>query len=189
MSKERLVWWAVFLTAAFLIALLTFGVVAMTAVLAASPELAAFLLGLAGFWLFANRLIFGYGSLVASVILGFVAAISGSENILLSAAWFFMMGFVGFLITGHLYKIIPFLVWFERYSPLVGKKRVPMLADMVPHKMAEFQFWFSSAGVLLAGLGLLIGSDDLFKGGAAFIATGAIFLTMSVKWMMNFGKK
>jgi hypothetical protein len=132
---------------------------------------------------------FGYVSLAVALLLGFVALVGGSEHLGLTAVWFLVMGFFTFLITGHLYKIIPFLVWFERYSPLVGKKKVPMLADMVPHKMAEFQFWFSSAGVVLAGLGLLIGSDDLFKGGAAFIATGAIFLTMSVKWMMKFGKE
>ena len=42
---------------------------------------------------------------------------------------------------------------------------------------------------VLGGLGLLLENSELFKGGAAFIATGAIFLMMSVNWMMKFGKE
>jgi len=138
--------------------------------------------------IWARSMFFGYGSLVASVILGFVAAISGSENILLSAAWFFMMGFVGFLITGHLYKIIPFLVWFERYAPLVGKKRVPMLNEMYPVRMADWEFGFTAIGVVIAGLGILSGYKDLFKGGSLLIVVGAGYMLASVFWMLRFGK-
>ncbi|WP_457596403.1 hypothetical protein [Hydrogenimonas sp.] len=135
-----------------------------------------------------RSMVFGYVSLALALLLGAVGLLAGSERFWLAAAWFLVMGFFTFLINGHLYKIVPFLVWFERYSPLVGKRKVPMLADMVPKKMADFQFAFSAAGVALAGLGLLAGSDAAFKGGAAFIATGALFLLTSVKWMMNFGK-
>ena len=136
-----------------------------------------------------KSMVFGYGSLALSLPLGLIAVAGGAEKIGLAAAWFLVMGFFTFLINGHLYKIVPFLVWFERYSPLVGKKKVPMLADMVPKKMAAFQFWFTAAGVLVAGLALIFGSDEMFKAGAAFIATGAIFLFTSVNWMMNFGKE
>ncbi|WP_201353646.1 hypothetical protein [Hydrogenimonas urashimensis] len=136
-----------------------------------------------------KSMVIGYASLAIALILGFIALVGHLERVGLAAAWFLIMGFFTFLINGHLYKIIPFLVWFERYSPLVGKQKVPMLADMVPKKMAEYQFWFSSAGVGIAGLGLLLGSDELFKAGVTFIATGAIFLVTSVKWMMGFGKK
>jgi len=136
-----------------------------------------------------RSMVFGYASLALSLPLGFVALMGGFEHLGLTAVWFLVMGFFTFLITGHLYKIIPFLVWFERYSPLVGKQKVPMLADMYPKKMADFQFAFSATGTLLGGVGLLMGSDQLFKGGAAFVAAGALFLFMSVKWMMKFGKE
>ncbi|BDY13667.1 heme-copper oxidase family protein [Hydrogenimonas cancrithermarum] len=136
-----------------------------------------------------KSMLFGYGSLALSLPLGFVAVMGGPENVGLAAVWFLVMGFFTFLINGHLYKIIPFLVWFERYSPLVGKERVPMLAEMYPKKEAEYEFWFSAAGVTIAGFGLLFSSDTMFKAGATFIAIGAIFLVQSVVWMMNFGKK
>jgi len=136
-----------------------------------------------------KSMVFGYFSLALSLLLGLIALINSSELIEMSSAWFLIMGFVTFLINGHLYKIIPFLVWFERYSPLVGKESVPMLADMVPKKEAEYQFWFTTVGVTVAGLGLLFGNSAIFKAGSTFIIVGAIFLTYSVFWMINFGKK
>ncbi len=133
-----------------------------------------------------KSMVVGYGSLAIALILAPIALIGRLETLALTATWFLVMGFFTFLINGHLYKIVPFLVWFERYSPLVGKRKVPMLADMVPKKAAEFQFWFTAAGLVTAGVGLLFGSDELFKGGAAFMATGAVFMFYSIRWMINF---
>ncbi len=136
----------------------------------------------------AKSMFFGYGSLLVALILGVVYTLFGGENILMSASWFLIMGFFSFLINGHLYKIIPFLVWFERYSPLVGKEKVPMLNEMLPHRMAHYEFIFSATGVAVAGIGILIGSGDLFKGGTIFVITGAGFMLGSVKWMLKYGE-
>jgi hypothetical protein len=132
---------------------------------------------------------FGYGSLVVATILGLLALIFGSENLILSGGWFLIAGFVGFLITGHLYKIIPFLVWFERYAPLVGKEKVPMLHEMYPKKMSNYQFKFTSIGVALAGVGILFESRDLYFGGISMVVVGAFFMLLSVKFMLSFGKE
>jgi len=128
----------------------------------------------------------GYGALIFSAILILAYSFTSYENFLLSGIWFLVMGFFSFLINGHLFKIIPFLVWFERYSPLVGKKKVPMLNEMLPHRLARFEFIFSSLGMLIAGIGLLVGSGDIFKGGVVFVITGAGFMLISVKWMLNY---
>ena len=131
----------------------------------------------------------GYASLAVAVVLGVIYTLLGGENILMSAAWFLLIGFFSFLINGHLYKIIPFLVWFQRYSPLVGKEKVPMLHEMLPKRMAEFEFFFSTLGLIFAGLGILFESDDLFSGGVTLLITGAGFMLASVRWMLNYGKK
>ena len=136
-----------------------------------------------------RSMVVGYLSLAAALLLGAVGYIGQLEHWTLTAAWFLVMGFFTFLITGHLYKIVPFLVWFERYSPLVGKKKVPMLADMVPVKMADFQFAFSTLGLILGGLGVFLQNDTLFKSGASFLVAGAVFLLMSMRYMMAFGKE
>jgi len=139
--------------------------------------------------IWAKSMYVGYSALAMSMGLGVLVLFNSSEQILLSAVWFFIMGFVTFLINGHLYKIVPFLVWFERYSALVGKEKVPMLHEMFPEKQADFQFRFSSIGMFIAGIGLLFANDTLFFGGVSFMVVGAGFMLSSVRFMLRFGKK
>ena len=130
----------------------------------------------------------GYGSLLTASVLGFSYWLTNKEEFLLASGWFLVVGFFGYLINGHLYKIVPFLVWFERYSPLVGKQKVPMLHEMLPKRLANFEFFFSTVGLVVAGLGILIGSSDLFSGGVTLLITGAVFMFGSVRYMLNYGK-
>ena len=139
--------------------------------------------------IYAKTMYVGYGSLAMALLLGIVTLFSSSEQILLAAAWFLVLGFFSYLINGHLYKIVPFLVWFERYSPLVGKEKVPMLNDMLPERRAQWQFWFTTAGLVVGGLGLLFGSEGLFHGGVTLMVVGAGFMLSSVRYMLSFGKE
>jgi hypothetical protein len=139
--------------------------------------------------IWAKSMLFGFGSLIFSLILGLLSLLPNSQEVWLhTAIWFFMVGFIGFLINGHLYKIVPFLVWFERFSPLVGKEKVPMLHEMYPKEQASAMFWFTSIGVLLGGAGLLLEIDFLFKWGVSLMIFGAIFLYLSMSKMLNYGK-
>jgi len=139
--------------------------------------------------IWAKSMLFGFSSLILSLLLGVVYLLGASEPWLHTSVWFFMLGFIGFLINGHLYKIVPFLVWFERFAPLVGKKKVPMLHEMYPKRKAEMMFWYSSGGTILGGLGLLVQNDFLFHAGAAFMVVGAIFLYISMREMLGYGDK
>jgi hypothetical protein len=137
----------------------------------------------------AKSMIFGFSSLIASLILAVLSFLPKADEVWLhSSLWFFMVGFIGFLINGHLYKIVPFLVWFERFSPLVGKEPVPMLHEMYPKEQANMMFWHSSIGTVLGGLGLLVESDYLFKVGASLLIVGAVFLYLSMSKMLGYGK-
>jgi hypothetical protein len=98
----------------------------------------------------------------------------------------FIVGFLGFLITAHFYKIIPFLVWFNRFSPLVGKQKVPMLVDMIPTKAANFQLGFTLLGLIMLVLALSFHQAVLFKIAASFLFIGAVFLAHSVIYIINF---
>jgi len=136
----------------------------------------------------ARSMIFGFSTLILSLLLGVVYLLGASTPWLHASVWFFMLGFIGFLINGHLYKIVPFLVWFERFAPLVGKEKVPMLHEMYPKAKADMMFWYSSSGTVLAGLGLLVENDLMFKSGASFMIVGAIFMYLSMTEMLGYGK-
>jgi hypothetical protein len=138
--------------------------------------------------IWAKSMMFGFGSLALSVLLGVIYLLGASASWLHTSVWFFMVGFIGFLINGHLYKIVPFLVWFERFSPLVGKEKVPMLHEMYPKEQASMMFWYSSIGTVIGAVGLLVQNDFLFKSGSSLLFVGAIFLYMSMSKMLSYGK-
>ena len=139
--------------------------------------------------IWASSMFFGYGSLILATVLALLALFSERENLILTSGWFLIAGFVGFLITGHLFKIIPFLVWFERYAPLVGKKKVPMLHEMYPKKISNHQFRFTAVGVVVAGVGILFDSLFIFRAGVVFLIVGAVFMVLGVKFMLSYGKE
>jgi hypothetical protein len=133
-------------------------------------------------------MIFAFGSLVFSMMTGLVALVTDSQSMLHTTVWFFLLGFVSSMITGHLYKIVPFLVWFERFAPLVGKEKVPMLHEMYSKDGANMMFNLTVAGVILGGFGLLLESNILFKAGGSFLFAGAIFLYITMKKMLAYGE-
>ncbi len=125
--------------------------------------------------IWAKSMYVGFGSLALS---WFFIALSffGISELLRPGLWLLLVGFMGFLIFGNFYKIIPFLVWFQRYSPLVGEQKVPMLHELVNQKMAYVQFIFSSGGLFLTTLALLIRNQLLFSMGATLLIVGGIFM-------------
>lgn len=136
--------------------------------------------------IYAISLMFSYISMLTAIVLALLYFVLEKERLLLASGWLLFYGFFAFLITGHIYKIIPFLVWFEKFSPLVGKQKVPMLADMVPFKSSQAQFIFSALGVVIVTIAILLQSDMLIGAGASFLVVGALAFLRSVFYMINF---
>jgi len=136
--------------------------------------------------IYLHSLLFSYGSFLVSLLFGILYLVFDSERLLLAAGFLTLLGFVTFVIVGHLYKIVPFLVWYQRFSPLIGKQKVPMLADMVPAKSARFGFIYNTTGVVLATFAILIASNMLFYAGVSFLLIGSIFVAKDILYMINF---
>jgi len=136
--------------------------------------------------IYLHSLLFSYGSLIVGLLFGIIYLIFPNSHLLLAMGWIMFAGYITFMINGHLYKIVPFLVWYQRFSPLIGKQKVPMLADMVPVKSARVQFIFSASGVSIAMIGLLFASNGIFKMGASFLFVGSIFMLKDLMYMIRF---
>ncbi|MEA3554785.1 MAG: hypothetical protein U9R39_10365 [Campylobacterota bacterium] len=136
--------------------------------------------------IYLHSLLFSYFSLAISLLMGIIHLVYPSDQLLLTIGWVLFLGYVTFIINGHLYKIVPFLVWYERFSPLIGKQKVPMLADMVPTFSAKFQFMFSTLGVFIGAFGIFFGSNDIFKVGISFLFVGSIFMIKDLMFMINY---
>lgn len=107
---------------------------------------------------------FGYLGLVA--VLGWLALAGvlrlGHGALVILA----LLGWLGCLMAGQTYKIVPFLVWYHRYAGRAGREKVPLLREMYDERVANAGMWpLAAAGAVLA-VGAVVGVPGLERLGA-----------------------
>ncbi len=111
-------------------------------------------------------------SLIAGVFVWSVDALIGYELSLLSAL-LIGGGFLLSLMSGMLYKIIPFLVWFHLNAR--GYMMIPTMREMISEQMAELQFVLHLLTLLLC-VPFAFGVDTLQVAGVMLLISSALLL-------------
>jgi len=137
------------------------------------------------FW--AKNMIASFITLIVSFFILAIAIITKNESFYLLFGFTLFFGFFTFFIVGHIYKILPFLVWYQRYSVLVGKIKVPMLNDMVKEKVADAQFWITLAGLLLAMMAIAFKIPVVFQVGAVIMGLGTLLVIYNIYFTLMYG--
>ena len=84
-------------------------------------------------------------------------------------------GFASSVIAGQLYKILPFLVWFHRFSAYVGLKKVPSASELSSPGPERLQWLFMHLGIATLAAGILLAAGPLrLVGAALFLASSAL---------------
>jgi hypothetical protein len=78
------------------------------------------------------------------------------QNISLAIGYFLFIGFISFLIVGQMYKILPFLTWYHKYSKKAGLEKVPMLKDMYNEKLSYISYYSMLIAVVFVPLSVLM---------------------------------
>ena len=99
---------------------------------------------------------------------------------------FLILGFISSFVVGHIYKIVPFLVWNEKFAPFVGEKKVPMLADMVDEKWSQIEFNTKLATIAFLSIGVLFGSDSFITIGKVLFLLNAILVAWNVIYIFRY---
>lgn len=92
-----------------------------------------------------------YLMLGLSTVLGTFIAFTDYENILnltLIYGYMIIFGYMSMLIVGKMYKIVPFLVWYHKYSSKVGIEKIPILKEMFNEKIAENGMYLMIVAIL-----------------------------------------
>ena len=91
-----------------------------------------------------------------------------------------LSGFAVAITDGMLYKIVPFLIWFQRFITLVGKVKVPLLKDVLPEKRTKSQLQPSGLALLILLPGALLQIDLLVRIGeiCSIAASGCLGLNL-----------
>lgn len=134
----------------------------------------------------AKNVMFALVCLIASVIVCTLYFILGLPLLGMLAGVLFFFGFLLSFIVGHIYKILPFLIWYEKFSPLVGKQKVPLLHQMIHTKIADTQTWmlFISVIVLCLGVGLQVGK--LFFIGSVLLLASLVLVAFNAVFAFNY---
>jgi hypothetical protein len=103
------------------------------------------------------------------------------EGLTLLYGWLAFVGFAGFIIVGQMYKILPFLVWYNKYSDKVGQAQVPMLKDMFDERLAKIELALMSTGFLIAAVALPLANSLLFRIGAIVLAASAAIFVWNMR--------
>ncbi|MCC6521399.1 MAG: hypothetical protein IT373_01935 [Polyangiaceae bacterium] len=93
---------------------------------------------------------------------------------LLCAYFVVLLGGVALFVAGHYYRIVPFLVWFHRFGPHVGKRPVPKVAELYSAGWASLEGALLGGGWLGLALATLLGAADVARASAAVFAAGAL---------------
>jgi hypothetical protein len=76
--------------------------------------------------------------------------------------------------AGHLFKVLPMLVWTGRFAHLAGTPGAPRLSDMYPRRLAVAEQAAFLAGLVLLTVGALAASVPAAVAGAALLAVAAV---------------
>ncbi len=136
----------------------------------------------------AKNMVSSFAFFIASMVSWLIASLFDSDRFALLGGYLFFFGFLAFIIIGHIYKILPFLVWYQRYSPLVGKQKVPMLHDMVVESVADRQFWVTLGGTIVSAFGVLTGVEFFFIVGTLAMAGSAFLVLYNIYYTLTYGK-
>lgn len=93
------------------------------------------------------------GLALAPVALAFAVAMELDDDPRWPVAmgWVAVWGWAGLVVHGMLTRIVPFLVWFHRFAPLVGKVDVPSMRGLLPDRRIQVALGLHVAAVA-AGL-------------------------------------
>jgi hypothetical protein len=87
--------------------------------------------------------------------------------------WIAVWGWAGMIVHGMLTRIVPFLVWFHRFSPLVGRVPVPPIRRMLPEAWTRLGFALHLSSVAAGALAILFVQPWLARlAGVLLVLTG-----------------
>ncbi|OFY86798.1 MAG: hypothetical protein A3F72_21155 [Bacteroidetes bacterium RIFCSPLOWO2_12_FULL_35_15] len=94
------------------------------------------------------------------------------------------IGFISLLIMGQTLKILPFIVWLNKYQKLAGKGKTPLPKDLFSEKIAYWQFLSFIIGFLLLLFGILISTVIFIQIASLLLIAAALLYNFNVFKML-----
>ncbi len=102
------------------------------------------------------------------------------ERLDLAYGFLALAGFLTSVVVGQLYKIVPFLVWFHRFSAYVGLKQVPAASELLAERPQRAQWLLQHLGIAALVAGIVLAAAPLRLAGAALFAASSVLFTRNI---------
>ena len=107
---------------------------------------------------------------------GVVAAFAADPRWPLLFGWLAVWGWAGLVLHGMLTRIVPFLVWFHRFSEDAGRPGVPSMRQLMPNERARVGLILHGAAVLLGAAAIVSGVSTLLQVAGVVLAAAGVAL-------------
>ncbi len=112
--------------------------------------------------------------LLAGIIGAGMLAFDHPERIDMVYAVIGLLGFAGMYIVGMMHKIVPFLQWYNKYSPKIGLEKVPMTKDLISDRLTWVQLFVFNGAILLMTAGIVEQAAVIVRVSGALMLAGAL---------------
>ena len=127
----------------------------------------------------------GILALCLSLPLGLSHLVSPGQQWLFLFGIFFIGGFAISVSIGMLYKIVPFLIWFNRFSSLIGQVRVPLLKELLPKRGPAIQATLHGISLLIICNGIFFQENLSIRIGAGLWMVSSLMLLIHLIFVVS----
>lgn len=113
------------------------------------------------------------GLLVALLLAPWALTRGTSAPQLLVTYFAVLLGAISLFVAGHYFKIVPFIVWYHRFGPLVGLQKVPKVAELYSERAASIVGGLLIIGWLGVAAAIFSGSPWTLRIAALIFLAGA----------------
>lgn len=103
---------------------------------------------------------------------------------MLAVGALFALGFVSTMVLTLLHKIVPFLVWYHRFSGTVGRGRTPAMKDLVHEGVGKYVFPIYYAAVALIVVAAAFDWVPLAQYAAIALVLACAMLAHDLVWLI-----
>ncbi len=127
-----------------------------------------------------------FAIIVLPVVLALLASLQHDfsiiiiKNVALLYGFSIFFGFMTTLILGQTYKTLPFIIWLDRYTQYIGKRKVPMPREIYNETIADTQLYVYLIFVILFFIGIILSNTLVLKVGSLFLLLTAILYNINV---------
>lgn len=91
------------------------------------------------------------------------------------------VGVITFTVVGTFYHVVPFVIWLQEYSDLLGYEPVPAIDDLFDHRIARLEFWLLAIGLATLWVGELVSTPTwVLMVGGNVLGAGVLLFALNM---------